>query len=168
MQKLALWIAQGLGIGRVPVAPGTFGSVLGLLWFVVLLQTGKLEFLMVGLAAGALVSVWLCGLAEKILRRKDPGSVVLDEITAMPVCFLPWLLKLWMPHHVLPGAHAFFGNRTWYFSAVLFILFRILDIAKPWPIRPSQNLSGGWGVTVDDFLAAAGVALLSLLMFFFM
>jgi len=164
MQRLALWIAQGFGIGRIPVAPGTFGSIPGLLWFILLLRTGNLWLFLAGIIAGALLSVWLCGISEKVLGRKDPGSVVLDEITAMPVCFLSWVVKLWLPHHVIPDATAFLGSRNWHFTAVIFVLFRILDVAKPWPIRASQNLAGGWGVTVDDFLAAAAVALLSLIL----
>ena len=78
MQRLALWIAQGFGIGRIPVAPGTFGSIPGLLWFILLLRTGNLWLFLAGIIAGALLSVWLCGISEKVLGRKDPGSVVLD------------------------------------------------------------------------------------------
>src|SRR3954447_20278758 len=161
MRRLALWIAQGFGIGRIPFAPGTFGSLLGLLWFVALLQTARLSLFLAGLLLGAGLSVWLCGVGEKVLGRKDPGSVVLDEITALPVCFLPWLIKLWIPSHAIPGAASFFGPRTWWWSAGIFVLFRIFDILKPWPIRSSQSLHGGWGVTVDDFLAAAIVALVT-------
>ena len=162
MQRLGLWVAQGFGIGRIPVIPGTFGSLLGLLWFVLLLQLNNLALLVIGILLGAALSVWLCGLGEKILGRKDPGSVVLDEITAMPVCFLPWLIRLWSSHHLLPSAGDFFGKQTWYWSAAIFVLFRILDIAKPWPIRSSQQFHGGFGVTVDDFLAALCVALVTI------
>ena len=82
-----LWIAQGFGVGRIPIAPGTFGSVAGLGWFALLLLTGKLWLFAAGTAAGIALSVWLCGVGETVLRQKDPQSVVLDEITAMPVCF---------------------------------------------------------------------------------
>jgi len=162
MRRLGLWAAQGFGIGRIPVVPGTFGSLLGLLWFVLLLQLRHLGFFLFGILFGALLSVWLCGLGEKMLGRKDPGSIVLDEITAMPVCFLGWVLKLWLPQHKLPAAEHFFTRGTWYWSALIFLLFRAFDIGKPGPIRASQSLYGGVGVTVDDFLAAVSVALVTL------
>jgi len=162
MQKLALWIAQGFWVGRIPFAPGTFGSVLGLLWCALLLRSGTLLFYLLGTALGLAASVWLCGIAEKILQKKDPSSVVLDEIAAIPVCFLGWIIKWWTAHHSLPAAESLLTSKNWYFPLSIFALFRIFDIAKPWPVRQSQGLSGGWGVTVDDFLAALYVVLLSL------
>src|SRR5262245_54559424 len=58
---LALWVAQGLGVGRVPVAPGTFGSVLGMGWFALLVASGSLWLVAAGCITGAALSVWLCG-----------------------------------------------------------------------------------------------------------
>ena len=162
MRTLALWIAQGFGIGRIPIAPGTFGSALGLLWCALLLSTGNLWLYLPGTLVGLAASVWLCGIAEKILQKKDPSSVVLDEIVAMPVCFLGWAGKWWIAHHSLPPINSFLTSKTWYVTLSIFVLFRIFDIAKPWPIRGSQRFSGGWGVTVDDFLAAVYVFVLSL------
>ncbi len=162
MQKVALWVAQGLWVGRIPIAPGTFGSALGLLWCALLLCTGSLLWYLLGTLLGLAASVWLCGIAEKILEKKDPSSVVLDEIAAMPVCFLGWVGKGWMAQHSLPSISSFFGAKTWYLTLSIFLLFRIFDVTKPWPIRGSQSLSGGWGVTVDDFIAAVYVALISL------
>jgi phosphatidylglycerophosphatase A len=168
MQRLGLWIAQGFGIGRIPFAPGTFGSLLGLIWFIALLETQRLWLFVAGLLLGGAASVWLCQMGEKALGRKDPGSVVLDEITALPVCFLPWLLKLWLPHHLLPPLSSFFGPGRWYWTGLIFILFRVFDVTKPGPIRASQSLPGGWGVTIDDFLAAVAVALVTLPLLRFM
>jgi len=161
MRTLALWIAQGFGIGRIPVGPGTFGSALGLLWFGLLLSSGNVWIYVFGTLLGFGISVWLCGAAEKILQKKDPSSVVLDEIAAIPVCFLGWIGKWWMAHHDLPAIKSFFSQRTWYWTLLVFALFRIFDIAKPWPVRGSQALPGGWGVTIDDLLAAIYVVLLS-------
>jgi phosphatidylglycerophosphatase A len=107
-----------------------------------------------GILLGFALSVWLSGRAENLLQKKDPGSVVIDEITAFPLCFLFWIGKFWSAHHALPAIILFFRERTWYWTAGVFILFRLFDILKPWPIRGSQALVGGWGVTVDDFLAA--------------
>lgn len=159
MQGIALWIAQGFGVGRLPIAPGTFGSVIGLLWFMLLLQTQNLWLYLLGTALGLILSVWLCGIGERILKKRDPGSVVLDEIAAMPVCFFAWVFKFWIADHTLPPLGAFFARNTWQIAAGVFVLFRIFDILKPWPIRASQGLAAGWGITIDDFLAATYVAI---------
>src|SRR5262245_53097009 len=87
VNSLKLWLAQGFGIGRIPFAPGTFGSLLGLLWFALLISTSKLWVLIAGTLLGLGLSVWLCGEGERILKQKDPGSVVLDEVAAIPLCF---------------------------------------------------------------------------------
>jgi len=161
-EKFLLWIAQGFGIGRIPFAPGTFGSLLGLLWFALLLLTENfLCFLLIALT-GALISVLICEAAEKILKEKDPGSVVLDEIVAIPLCFCSWLLLLKLRDGHLPAPEYFFVQ-NWPMTVVIFALFRLFDIWKPWPVRQSQSLPGGWGVTVDDLLAAVYVNLVFLL-----
>src|SRR4051794_31885008 len=128
MKRVALWVAEGFGIGRMPFVPGTFGSLLGFAWLWLLLRTGNLCFFLLGILIGFAISVWLCGLAEKILQKKDPGSIVLDEITAFPICFLPWITKSWNGHHALPALDAFFSQRTWYMTAAVFLLFRVFDI----------------------------------------
>jgi phosphatidylglycerophosphatase A len=166
MNRLALFVAQGFSIGRIPVAPGTFGSAIGLVWFALLLQTGSPGLFLLGTFLGGLLSVWLCGVGENILRKKDPGSVVLDEITAMPVCFIGYLGKYWAAHHSFPPLEFFFGRNGWYVTASIFVLFRIFDVVKPWPVRSSQALVGGWGITIDDFLAAGYVALISFVLSF--
>jgi phosphatidylglycerophosphatase A len=158
-----LWIAQGFGIGRVPVAPGTFGSVLGVGWFALLLLTGKLWLFILGTVFGIALSVWLCGVAEDILLKKDPQSVVLDEITAMPVCFLGWVAALWWKTGALPPVERFFSANGWVQVLGVFTLFRFFDVLKPWPVKQSQWLHSGLGVTIDDVLAALYVNLAVLL-----
>ena len=163
MDSLALWIARGFDVGRIPLAPGTFGSMVGLLWFSILLLPGSAFFYVLGTFFGLGLSVWLCGKAETMLGQTDPGSVVLDEIAALPVCFFPWVMRDWFRLHHVPPPETFFGSRTWYLTAAIFVLFRVFDVWKPWPVRQSQEWPGGWGVTADDFLAAIYVALVSLL-----
>ena len=158
MFNLKLWIAQGFGIGRVPFGPGTFGSILGLGWTALLIATGNFWIFLAGTIAGIALSVWLCGEGEKILKQKDPSSVVLDEIAAIPVCFTGWVWALWRTPHALPPVEKLFSS--WTVVLFLFAAFRFFDIVKPWPIKQSQALSGGWGVTVDDLLAAVYVNLL--------
>jgi phosphatidylglycerophosphatase A len=157
-----LWVAQGFGVGRVPYAPGTFGTLPGLVWFILLLLPANYWIFLAGILAGLGLSVWLCGCAEESLRQTDPPSVVLDEMTALPICFIPWVTSAWARQGVLPGPEVFLGTRTCWLAFLLFGLFRLFDIFKPWPIRSSQRLPGGWGVTVDDGLAALAVALLTL------
>jgi phosphatidylglycerophosphatase A len=160
-----LWIAQGFGVGRIPVAPGTFGSVVGVLWFGLLLMTGNLWLFAAGTIAAIALSVWLCGAAEKTLGKTDPGSVVLDEIAALPVCFSGWVAILQWKSHAMPRFADFFSARTWLLTLGVFAAFRFFDVAKPWPVHQSQSLPGGWGVTIDDVLAAVYVNLVVLLVY---
>jgi phosphatidylglycerophosphatase A len=163
--NLKLWIAQGFGVGRIPVAPGTFGSLVGILWFALLLVPANLWVFIAGAIAGFVLSVWLCGEGEKILNQKDPGSVVLDEITAMPVCFLSWIAASFWKIGSLPRLDEILNARTWPGVLGVFVAFRFFDVLKPWPVRQSQSLPGGWGITVDDFLAAIYVNVVVLLIY---
>jgi len=161
-RRFILWIAQGFGAGRIPFAPGAFGSLVGLLWFVLLLWPGNFWFYAGGMVAGFFLSAWLCGVAEKILRQSDPGSVVLDEIIAMPICFAVWVANFFVKNDAMPSPDFFFSRDTWPLTFGVFAAFRLFDVVKPWPVRQSQRLPGGWGVTVDDVLAALYVNVLTL------
>jgi phosphatidylglycerophosphatase A len=134
VNKTAVFLATGGTVGYIPFAPGTFGSLIGLafiylladiqLWAAVLVAVGLIFF-----------AIWISGAAAKTLKRKDPGCIVIDEIAGMVVTFigLPFTLTT-----VIPG----------------FVLFRILDISKPFPIRMlDQRLSGGLGIVADDVVA---------------
>lgn len=153
--KLALLIAQGLGIGRIRFAPGTFGSFLGFGWFLLILVPGNCAFFLTAILFGAILSIWSSEEAEKILRQKDPGSVVIDEIIAIPICFLGWLSQL----DELPCPTHFLIH--WKTSLAIILAFRLFDIWKPTPIRQSQRFPSGLGITIDDILAAIYVAILS-------
>jgi phosphatidylglycerophosphatase A len=136
--------------------------LLGVAWFALLLCTGSLWLFLAGAVASLPLSVWLCGEAEKILGKTDPGCVVLDEIVAIPFCFLPWVVSQWVAReHAMPPVGAFFAGHAWLGVIGVFALFRLFDIWKPWPIRKLQDLPGGWGVTADDILAAGYVALVT-------
>ena len=163
IREFQLWVAQGFGVGRIPVAPGTFGSVVGVLWFALLVKGGSYGLYILGLLAGFALSVWWCGVGERVLGRKDPGSVVLDEVSALPVCFLAWVSL--SAHHAasFPVLADFFSGRKWLVTIGIFAAFRLFDVWKPWPVRQSQALPGGWGITVDDYLAALYVNLVVLL-----
>ncbi len=160
---LILWLAQGFGAGRIPFAPGTFGSIVGLGWFALLLMTGDGALYAIGALTGIALSVFVCGAGERILKQKDPGSIVMDEIVAIPICFAGWVGIIFLKDGYLPGPEYFFSRQRWLLTLAIFALFRLFDVAKPWPVRQSQELPGGWGVTVDDVLAAVYVNLVLLL-----
>lgn len=157
--KLAVWIAQGFGIGKVPFAPGTFGSFLGFGWFLLLVAPGNFAFFIAATLLGIFASALCSEIAEKELRQKDPGSVVIDEIIAIPICFLGWMLAAGIPEELSPCW--FLTESRWKTSLAIIVAFRVFDIWKPSPIRQSQRFPGGWGVTIDDVLAALYVAVLS-------
>lgn len=155
MRKAILWLAQGFGTGWIPWAPGTFGSLLGILWFLLLLLPGEIWFYMVGCLLGLLVAIPICGRAEEVLGAKDPGSVVLDEIAALPLVYLGWLV--WELHSAgtMLDWRRLGGGKGFTLLLVGFLLFRLLDALKPPPIWGLQRLPRGWGIVADD--AAAGV-----------
>lgn len=165
MNKVLLFIAQGFGIGRVPFAPGTFGSGLGVGWFALLLLAGNIWIFLAGTIIGLALSVWLCAVGEKVLNAKDPGSVVFDEISAIPVCFLGWVAVQLCKAGTFPGPEFFFSKQNWLPTLGVFLAFRFFDVLKPWPVRQSQSLPGGWGVTIDDLLAALYVNVVILAVF---
>src|SRR5262249_42506131 len=127
----------------------------------VLLLPNSLLIFISGTIVGITLSVRFCGLAEKQLQQKDPSSVVLDEIVAMPFCFLGWVGFYFEKYGMLPAPEYFFRSETWLLTAGTFVLFRVFDIIKPWPLRQSQALPGGWGVTLDDLLAALYTAIIT-------
>ena len=137
------WIASGIGIGLSPVAPGTMGSLAALLpwWFY--LQHASLPVQLTIIGATFVVGVVTANWVIEKTGVQDPSVVVLDEFIGQ------WIALLLAP-----------AGLIW--MALGFGLFRLFDIWKPWPVRQSQCLPGGWGVTVDDLLAAAYVALVSL------
>lgn len=136
---MALGIASGGGAGYAPIAPGTAGSLVAVigLWLIPFTTTG----LLVALAVVTGVGVWASDRAERVLGRKDPGVIVVDEIVGMMVSVA-----------LLP--------RTPTVLVVAFLLFRVLDIWKPFPARASQDLAGGLGVMADDLVAGAYVLVL--------
>lgn len=127
-------LATGLYVGYLPKVPGTWGSLLALPIHYLLRQLAFKTHLLT-LACFFAAAVLIAGSAEKILDRKDPGVVVIDEIMGMLVALL-----------LVPD-----DFRFWIMG---FILFRFFDIAKPFPIRfIDQRINGGIGIVLDDVLA---------------
>lgn len=128
-------LATGFGVGHFPVAPGTAGSLLGLLYWWWLSRNGPIFYWAV-FALGVVFAVWCAGTAAERLHRPDPNCVVIDEIAAIPLA--------------LAGVAA----HPWWAIPIGFLWFRLFDIWKPAPIRQSQALTGGLGIVADDLLAA--------------
>ena len=143
-----LWVAEGFGTGRLKPGPGTWGTFVGLAWHALLAWLLPPWAWAVVVLAATFLAVPVCARAEKILGKEDPGSVVLDEIVAVPWCFAGAVL-----FNVLPMVQV-----PWVMWVAVFIGFRFFDIVKPPPIRQLQAFPNGWGVVVDDVAAAIATA----------
>lgn len=146
-------------VGRIKKAPGTWGSVVGLVFYAVFFhQASPFGFILLA-ALSAYLSVAICDAAEKRLQMRDPGMIVLDEVVAVPLVFIG------MGGH--EGLIAQYGG--WPVLLAGFALFRVFDILKPFGINRLQNLPGGLGCAADDLAAglAACVSLHLILHFLF-
>jgi phosphatidylglycerophosphatase A len=152
-----LLLAQGLGLGRLNPGPGTWGSLGGVLLTAALLLVPHPAFYIGTVLILTAASIPICSVAERALGETDPGSVVLDEIIAVPIAFSGYAVHWWAV-----GATPRLEGMSQWWPALLaaFVLFRIFDIWKPWPIRRLQNLHGGLGIVLDDVAAALVSALL--------
>ena len=134
------------GVGFLPVAPGTFGSLVGIGVFLLL---GSVVPQIIAIVAVTWAGIWAASRTERILRLKDPGKVVVDEVAGQMISLLPLSLL------ASPGRMGII---------VSFILFRLFDIFKPYPARRFERLRGGLGIMADDLVAGIYAALvLSLL-----
>lgn len=134
MTKLIMFIATGAYTGYLPKAPGTWGTLLALPLNLLLLRLSPKGYGL-SLLAIFLIAVYTAGAAEKILDRKDPGAIVIDEIIGMLIALIaaPPLPLVWL---------------------MAFLLFRLFDIVKPWPVSwADRHLNGGLGIVMDDLLA---------------
>ncbi|NGP52928.1 phosphatidylglycerophosphatase A [Thioalkalivibrio sp. XN8] len=135
------FLALGFGAGLVPVAPGTAGTLVGVLLDPLLRLLG-FELRVVIVAAIALAGVWICGESARRLGVHDHPAIVWDEIAG----YLALML-------VVPAG--------WPWALAGFAVFRLFDIWKPWPIRQLDHaVPGGLGIMLDDLVAAAWGALL--------
>ncbi len=154
MNRLILLVAQGLGTGLSTKAPGTFGTLLGIPLFILLLLPKSLTFFVAMMLLTSIAAVYFCTRAESILKERDPASVVIDEIVAVPACFSGWVSTIYFSTGKMPDWLYFFDSKNITWTIGIILLFRFFDIVKPWPIGPSQDLPKGWGITIDDLIAA--------------
>lgn len=149
--KIALHASRLGPFGLSPVAPGTAGSAAAVLLAPIFFMPLPMWL---RIAAIAVIFCWgsiQITRAEEILESKDPGSIVLDELVGQWITFLP------------------FAALSFWWMMIGFILFRIFDITKPYPVKDSEKwLEGGWGVMIDDVLAGLyAMVCLGVLRFFF-
>lgn len=130
--KIAIILATWFGAGLAPWVSGTFGSLAAIPLAMIGL-VGLLWAVPIG-AAIALIAVWSAGRCAKLLGKGDPSEVVVDEAVGMMVTL--FLVPL-----------------SWMGIIVGFLLFRLFDVVKPWPIRQAERLRGGLGIVADDLLA---------------
>lgn len=138
--RVLMLLATGLGSGYAPVAPGTAGSLVGLALALPLLRLPVWAYLAVTAAVCA-VGVVASGRAEAHFGRKDAGAIVIDEVAGM---LLTLTATGGTPAELAAG----------------FLLFRVLDIVKPFPCRRAEGLKGGLGVMADDVVAGLYACLL--------
>lgn len=203
--RLALAIATALGVGYAPKAPGTFGSLVGVvtiflsaafflrpehwtdLFSLHPLQDATLmdrHFLVPGsdihdaamwlplvsafalLFLLAMVGVWSAYRAAEYAGVHDPQHVVIDEVAGQHLALVLPLIPIAMPHlnsRVDFSVYAIFSALSlvnWKYLLAGFILFRLFDIWKPYPIKKLEGLPGGWGIMADDWLAGVYAAIL--------
>ena len=127
-------LALGFGSGLAPFAPGTFGSIVGLVIGLAVLQLG-FTFACVATAVAVLAGFWICGESARRLGVHDHPAIVWDEIAGMMITLLA-------------------APATWWGALLGFALFRLFDVWKPWPIREiDHGMGGGAGIMLDDVLA---------------
>ena len=130
-----LFIAQGAYSGKFPVGPGTAGTLVGVVLFLGIRNFSPLSYAAVCLLL-CCIGTWAAGRAEDLLGRKDSPSIVIDEIAG-------YLISMFMV------------TSSWGFVLAGFLIFRVFDIVKPWPLNRLQDVHGGPGVMLDDI--GAGV-----------
>ena len=147
----ALTAATFFGAGRIKPGPGTWGSVAAVLlwavaaWAVHLSRSGLTIFLVVGIAVALAVGIPAATIAARESGSEDPGFVVIDEVIGQ------WIALLFCPP-------------DWAHALICLLLFRLLDITKPFPARQLEQLPEGWGIVFDDVAAglyALGIAALA-------
>jgi phosphatidylglycerophosphatase A len=144
VRRIAVVVATVAGVGRFPVAPGTAGSLVAvpLLPSLAGLRTGSPLGYVLAVTAVVAAGIWSAGVAEDVLGRHDHSRIVIDEVSGM----------------VIAGA---FLPGTWGAAGLAFVLFRILDVLKPFPAGLiDDRLHGGLGVVGDDLVAGVYAGLL--------
>ncbi len=136
-QRIIEGLATGLYLGKIPFMPGTFGTLLGLPLVWLMLRVSPIGYLLLAVLL-IFFAALVCELHERLTKSHDPSEIVIDEVVGYVIAFT------WLPN-------------TWQSFAAAFVMFRVFDILKPFPIRTiDQRVKGGLGTVLDD--VAAGLA----------
>jgi phosphatidylglycerophosphatase A len=128
-------LATGFGSGLSPIVPGTMGSLAAIPFWLLLIQLSLPLYLLL-LVFSMVIGVYLCHRTAQDMQLHDHGSIVWDEFVGM------WITLMALPAN------------NWQWVAIGFVVFRILDMWKPWPIRWfDRNVQGGLGIMIDDVVA---------------
>jgi phosphatidylglycerophosphatase A len=139
-----LFLAFGFGSGLAKKAPGTLGTLAAVPVYWLFAQTNIFVYSLLTVAV-TIAGIWICGIAAEKLGEHDFGGIVWDEIAG-------YLITMWL----VPF--------TWQAMVIGFLLFRVFDIIKPWPIKwVDQRVDGGFGIMLDDVLAGVFAGILVLL-----
>lgn len=150
--RCIVFCGVGFGSGLAPKAPGTFGSAFALLFVPLWLQLGFYGSL-IAILIMSVVGIYICGHTAKVINVHDDGRIVWDEFAGQSITFLPLL---------------YLQQMNWMWVIVGFVLFRIFDIWKPFPISwADQKVSGGLGIMLDDIIAGLWVALCIFMIHFY-
>jgi phosphatidylglycerophosphatase A len=139
----ATWIATWFGCGLARPAPGTWGTLGGLPFGILILQFGGWHALLIAAAAAFIAGLWASAKVEKMSGAHDPSYIVIDEVAG-----------IWVTLLAAPATLPYVG--------LAFLLFRAFDVVKPWPVSwCDEKLPGAWGVMTDDIVAGimAGVCI---------
>ncbi|RDN06263.1 phosphatidylglycerophosphatase A [Acinetobacter baumannii] len=146
--RCIVFCGVGFGSGLAPKAPGTFGSAFALLFVPIWLSLG-FTLSLIAILIMSVVGIYICGQTAKILDVHDDGRIVWDEFAGQSITFLPLL---------------YLQQINWIWVITGFILFRIFDVWKPWPIRViDRQVHGGFGIMLDDIIAGVWAALCTLI-----
>jgi len=184
--RVAIAIATAFGLGYLPKAPGTFGSLAGIaaatfpFWLAALIRSISHSaevgdtlvyvdpnvFVLSSIVLAALVGLWTSNEAAHFWGIKDPQKVVIDEVSGQQIALL--MGGHFFAHSTQPDRarmmhslanFSFFLSSNWKYLLVGFILFRVFDIWKPFPARQAESLPGGLGIMADDWVAGIYAAL---------
>jgi len=147
--KIDRLLVSCFGLGWMPIAPGTWGSLPPTIIFALLCYFGisitSISITMVAMVIlGSFICVKFSPYSIGFTAKKDPSEVVADEFAGQAVTFI--------------GAYASGEYPIIITAALGFLLFRLFDIIKPWPIRNLEKLPAGWGILADDLLAGVFAA----------
>ncbi len=128
------FVAFGFGTGTLPFAPGTFGTLIAIPFYLAMEHLSPLMYLLITILV-TLVSIWICNKVTNEIGVEDHQGMNLDEIVGFLVTM-------------------FYAPHGWHWIVLGFLLFRLFDIWKPWPVRyVDEHMTGGLGIILDDVLA---------------